>query len=136
VVELSAELVRVKDPSQSYMQLERIPTSIDNMSPSNPFIRGLSSLPIDPACKAHSIIPVEGTGPFEDGGDGVVKYRSAHIEGVESELIVRSSHSTQANPHTVEEVRRILHLHAQSAGCESKAEEKALHDESSPAPQP
>ena len=30
----------------------------------------------------------------------------------ESELVVRSSHSAQGNPHTVEEVRRILRLHA------------------------
>ena len=35
----------------------------------------------------------------------------AHIEPVESELVVKSSHSTQGNPHTIEEVRRILQLH-------------------------
>ncbi len=33
---------------------------------------------------------------------------SAHIEPVESERIVRSSHSAQSNPVTIEEVRRIL----------------------------
>ena len=49
---------------------------------------------------------------FEEGDDGVVKYSSAHIEGVESELVVRSSHSTQGRPETIEEVRRILLLHA------------------------
>jgi hypothetical protein len=52
---------------------------------------------------------VEGEGPVEQGDDGVVP---AHIEPVESELIVRSSHSAQGNPHTIEEVRRILRLHA------------------------
>jgi len=31
---------------------------------------------------------------------------------VDSEYIVRSSHSTQSNPYTIEEVRRILLLHA------------------------
>ena len=31
----------------------------------------------------------------------------------ESELAVKSSHSTQGNPHTIEEVRRILRLHAE-----------------------
>jgi hypothetical protein len=46
------------------------------------------------------------------GDDGVVKYSSAHIEPVESELVVNSSHSTQDNPHTIEEVRRILRLNA------------------------
>jgi hypothetical protein len=48
-----------------------------------------------------------------------VRYQSAHIEGVESELIVRSGHSVQANPQTVLEVRRILLLHAEEA-CRKK----------------
>jgi pimeloyl-ACP methyl ester carboxylesterase len=117
VLELSAELVRVNDSSDSYMSLERIPTSIDNMSPRNPFIKVISSIPIDPGIKAHSIIPVETDGPLEDGDDGVVEYQSAHIDGVESELVVRSNHSCQANPHTVGEVWRILRLHGREAAC-------------------
>jgi hypothetical protein len=43
--------------------------------------------------------------------DGVVAYESAHIEGVASELVVRSGHSTQSHPETIEEVRRILREH-------------------------
>ena len=89
-----------------------IPTALDNMDASNPFIKTLSSLPIAPGVHAHSIIPVKGTGPVDNGNDGVVEYRSAHIDGVESELIVRSGHSTQATPETIEEVRRILYQHA------------------------
>ncbi len=49
------------------------------------------------------------------GDDGVVKYTSAHIDGVDSELVVRSGHSLQQHPHTIEEVRRILLLHAAEA---------------------
>ncbi len=61
---------------------------------------------------AHSIIPVK-TAPIETGDDGFVRYESAHIEAVESELVVLGSgHSTQANPETIEEVRRILYEHA------------------------
>jgi hypothetical protein len=90
-----------------------VPTAVDNMSPAHPFILGLQAIPVVPSVKAHSIIAVEGTGPVEQGDDGVVKYSSAHIEPVESELVVQpSSHSTQGNPHTIEEVRRILRLHA------------------------
>jgi pimeloyl-ACP methyl ester carboxylesterase len=89
-----------------------IPTALDNMDASNPFIKTLSSLPIAPGVRAHSIIPVLGTGPVDDGNDGVVEYKSAHIDGVESEMIVRSGHSTQATPETIEEVRRILYEHA------------------------
>ncbi len=89
-----------------------LPTALDNMDASNPFIKTLSSLPIAPGVHAHSIIPVKGSGPVDDGNDGVVEYKSAHIDGVESELIVRSGHSTQATPETIEEVRRILYEHA------------------------
>lgn len=88
------------------------PTAVDNMSPRNPFIKGLQRVPVAPSIAAHSIISVKGTGPFEDGDDGVVEYKSAHIDGVESELVVRSPHSCQGDPHTMEEVRRILRLHA------------------------
>jgi len=84
--------------------LNQLPTSIDN-------IRAMSDVPIDPRIKAHSIIPVIGAGAPDNLNDGVVTYRSAHIEGVESELVVRSSHSTQAVPETIEEVRRILREH-------------------------
>ena len=40
---------------------------------------------------------------------------SAHIEGVESEVVVRSPHSVQANPEAIGEVRRILLLHLAGA---------------------
>ena len=82
------------------------------MSPGNPFILGLQGIPVVPSVKVNSIVAVEGDGPVEKGDDGVVRYESAHIDGVESELVVRSGHSTQGNPHTIEEVRRILRLHA------------------------
>ena len=91
--------------------MNQLPTSIDNMAPDNRFIRTLVDIPIDPRIKAHSIIPVNGAGPPDNLNDGVVTYKSAHIDGVESELIVRSSHSTQAVPETIEEVRRILREH-------------------------
>jgi hypothetical protein len=37
-----------------------------------------------------------------------VRYESAHLDGVASEKVVHSSHSTQGAPDTIEEVRRIL----------------------------
>jgi pimeloyl-ACP methyl ester carboxylesterase len=90
----------------------KIPTAVDNMDWSNPGLRTLYSLPIAPWVHAHSIIPVL-TEPYQTGEDGVVRYSSAHIEGVESELVVfPSGHSTQGTPPTIEEVRRILYEHA------------------------
>jgi hypothetical protein len=55
---------------------------------------------------------VDTDGPVTQGNDGVVQYSSAHIEPVESELVVRSGHSAAGNPHTIEEVRRILRKQA------------------------
>ena len=90
-----------------------MPSAVDNMSPRHPFIRALQDIPIAPSVAVHSIIAVEGDGPVEEGDDGVVQYTSAHIEPVESELVVRSGHSVQGNPHAIEEVRRILRLHGE-----------------------
>jgi hypothetical protein len=89
----------------------KIPTSVDNMSPDNPFIKKLAEIPVVPGVPYNSIIAVKGDGDPKEGNDGVVAYSSAHIEGAESEYIVRSSHSVQANPLAIEEVRRILLEH-------------------------
>jgi pimeloyl-ACP methyl ester carboxylesterase len=87
-------------------------TSLDQMNPMSGYIQALAAIPIAPGVHAHSIIAVKGDGPAEEGDDGVVKYASAHLEGVESELVVRSDHSVQWAPDAIEEVRRILLLHA------------------------
>ena len=89
----------------------RIPTSIDGMSEDNPVLKALASLPIAPGVVAHSIIAVKPGMDITTGNDGVVAYASAHIEGVESEFVVRSEHSCQGHPFTIEEVRRILLKH-------------------------
>ena len=94
--------------------LEGVPTAVDNMRPGPPFIRTLSASPIAPGVTAHSIIAVEGDGAPEEGSDGVVKYKSAHLEGVASEKILQSDHSTQGHPETILEVRRILLEHVEA----------------------
>jgi triacylglycerol esterase/lipase EstA (alpha/beta hydrolase family) len=98
-----------------HRRIERVPSSIDNMRPGSPFLEGLAELSIAPDVKAHSIIAVTGLGSPLPQNDGVVEYKSAHIEGVESEKIVRSSHSMQGHPETVAEVRRILIEHLEAA---------------------
>ena len=88
-----------------------LPTAVDNMLPGHPFVRTLSESPLAPGVPAHSIIAVLGDGSPLLLNDGVVAYRSAHLEGVESEKIVKSSHSMQSDPATILEVRRILREH-------------------------
>jgi pimeloyl-ACP methyl ester carboxylesterase len=108
----AAQMAKLREPSVLGTPFA-IPTALDNMDSSNPFLNTLADMPIADGVHAHSIIPVQGTGPVEDGNDGVVEYKSAHIDGVESELVVRSGHSTQSTPQTIEEVRRILYKHAE-----------------------
>ncbi|MEJ2231882.1 MAG: hypothetical protein P8X46_11965, partial [Nitrospirales bacterium] len=93
--------------------------SVYAMEPGSPLMTALAPLPLAPGVSGHSIIAVQGDGPVEEGTDGVVAYKSAHLEGMESELVVRSGHSCQSNPHTIGEVRRILLLHAKKI-CETQ----------------
>ena len=99
-----------RDPKiAAKFSIRDIPKSTDNMDPKNRFIKTISSLPIAPGVYAHSIIPVKNpNAPKEKWNDGVVEYSSAHIDGVTSELVVHSGHSTQDHPETIEEIRRIL----------------------------
>ncbi|MFL5267282.1 MAG: esterase/lipase family protein [Stellaceae bacterium] len=86
--------------------------SLFGMTPANPVLQTMATTPIAPGVHAHSIIAVAGNGPVEGSNDGVVQYSSSHLAGVDSENIIRSTHSTQSNPYTIEEVHRILLLHA------------------------
>jgi hypothetical protein len=99
--------------------------SIAGMSPGNPAIEALRKIPVAPGIDAHSIIPTLQDGPLDTRNDGVVEYKSAHIDGVASELVIEhSDHSTQSNPLTVREVRRILLERVTKAcpqGCEAPA---------------
>jgi hypothetical protein len=88
--------------------------AVYGMTPGSPFLKALAPIPIAPGVAAHSIIPIQGDPPPQGQGDGVVMYDSAHIDGVESELVVpRWYHSVQNNPLAIEEVRRILLEHAE-----------------------
>jgi pimeloyl-ACP methyl ester carboxylesterase len=98
--------------------------SLFGMTPNNPVLQVMAATPIAPGVHANSIIAVDGNGPVTGSDDGVVKYESSHLEGVDSEYIVRSGHSTQSNPYTIAEVRRILLLHAADVcrriGCNTR----------------
>src|SRR5206468_6045857 len=81
-VKMNVELLTLQTKGLVLGTAGGIPTSITNMTPGNPFIKNIASVPIADGVTAHSIIAVEGDGPVKEGGDGVVKYVSAHIDGV------------------------------------------------------
>ena len=99
--------------------LKEAPTSIRGLSPQNPMIQVLAEIAIDRGVSFHSIIGDRGLGDGEQGSDGVVPYKSAHLERAESELIVPSDHAATAHPLTVLEVKRILNLHLQQTNLPS-----------------
>jgi triacylglycerol esterase/lipase EstA (alpha/beta hydrolase family) len=111
LTKMSVDLMTLQKQGVFLDSVAGIPTSIDNMNPNNAFIKNLAAIPIADGVVAHSIIAVDSDAPLSEAGDGVVKYMSAHIDGVESEKIMRSGHSLQGNPETIMEVKRILHEH-------------------------
>ncbi len=90
---------------------DQAPTSVDGMSADSPVMKTVARLPLAPGITGHSIIAVLPGQDIKTGNDGVVEYSSAHIDGMESEKVVRSGHSAQGHPETIEEVRRILLRH-------------------------
>jgi pimeloyl-ACP methyl ester carboxylesterase len=107
------EMLRLSEGSEAGKFTHgKMPTSLDGMSPKNPGLLAIAEIPVDPRIKAHSIIPVlDPDKPRQKWKDGVVAYQSAHVDYVESQFIVRSYHSCLDQPDTIEEMRRILHLH-------------------------
>ncbi|PWU21331.1 MAG: hypothetical protein C5B50_02015 [Verrucomicrobia bacterium] len=114
VLHAREELFGAIEASRLPPELRSVPSSLSGMSPKNPVLLKIADTPLAPGVTAHSIIAVKGNGDPAKGNDGVVKYISAHVPYTESELIVRSGHSCQAKPATIEEMRRILLKHLAS----------------------
>ena len=90
----------------------RIPNGIDNLSDTDPFIVAAANLPISPRVRYHTIVGVyKSKGPLQDSDDGLVPYKSSHLDGADSDLAVPSWHSVQETPAAILELRRILRLH-------------------------
>ena len=92
--------------------------SIKNLSPNDPTIKALSELSIDAGVPFHSIIGDQGIGDGEEGTDGMVAYKSSHLEGAESELIVPTNHGAHLHPLAILELKRILKLHLVQLGLD------------------
>ncbi len=104
-----------RDPSFRYAK-----TSLDSLAPDSPLLPVLVSAKPAPGVHFHNVIgvlPDEGiVGKFAAGTDGVVSYESAHLDGIDSEVVIQADHSrVHQHPLAVLEVRRILLLHAASA---------------------
>ncbi len=112
--DLLSKLVKENPDAFDRRRFRRLPTSIETLEPPGRDANVLSALlAMEPAQEVsfHSIIGSNRPGPVDTTTDGVVPYRSAHLEGVKSELVVRSDHGVQRDPEAILEVRRVLREH-------------------------
>ena len=92
----------------------KVLTGIDNLVPNNRILAALRELPFVKGIPYHSIVGNIEQADTVGGTDGIVPYWSSHLDGAESELVVKSNHSVQQNPLAIQEVRRILLEHLKS----------------------
>jgi pimeloyl-ACP methyl ester carboxylesterase len=101
-----------------------LPTSVDLLAPNAPALQLMVARPRPERVHFHSIVGVVSTattnaerwlaGDSRDPGDGVVPYKSAHIDNVDSELVVPADHfHVHHHPLAIQEVRRVLMEHYQ-----------------------
>ena len=81
-------------------------TSLDSLSPRNPYYTALEKLPI--RRPFDTILGDRGRGDTPSSSDGVVGYRSAHWDGAGSETVVPYGHQCAMKPQVCEQLDRIL----------------------------
>ncbi|WP_435009895.1 esterase/lipase family protein [Tundrisphaera lichenicola] len=107
--EIAKEIVELNGPDLIAPELRRMPlNAIGNLRTDSPILQTLDKIPIDPSVPYHSIIPQIGK---LLPTDGVVEYRSSHLEGSESELVFPGTHFSQKDPVVTAELTRILREH-------------------------
>ena len=95
----------------------RTANAIETLAPAHRFVQAINKIPVDSGIPLHVISADQGKGGNKDRtkpemSDGIVPYWSSHIEGAASELVVPSDHGAHQHPQAIDEVRRILRLHA------------------------
>ncbi|MCB1064588.1 MAG: hypothetical protein KDN20_16925 [Verrucomicrobiae bacterium] len=93
------------------------PTSVDDLHAHSPILRTVSRLPFSRDLTIHSIVGKVGDGPLSESNDKMVPYWSSHLIEAVSEVVVPCKHGDIAHhPQSVEEIRRILHVHLDEGG--------------------
>jgi hypothetical protein len=111
LVNLGRERARYAKDVEGHRHLNRMPVSVDSLSPENPFVCAINNVPIQTGIPYHVIAGDRGRGDAPKSSDGLVPYWSSHLPGAVSEKIVASHHNAQQHPDAYAEVLRILKLH-------------------------
>jgi pimeloyl-ACP methyl ester carboxylesterase len=122
----ATDLIQADPDLPPELRKGHILTSVDMLNPEDRTLELLAGKPRPDPVRYHSVIGlvsrsqlgIEGLLPglgVPEQGDGVVPYRSAHLDGVDSEVTVPAEHMhVHHHPLAVREVRRILLEHAKS----------------------
>lgn len=116
LTELTNKLVLSNPGFFKNKELLTTTTSIDSLAPSDPIFPVMISAQKGSGVKYHNIIGRIRREDFltklAEDGDGIVSYKSAHLDDVTSEVIVTADHiSVHRHPLATLEVRRILLEH-------------------------
>jgi pimeloyl-ACP methyl ester carboxylesterase len=99
-------------PEKSRQHLELPRTSIDSLSPKSAILRLVRGNPIPQPVHHHNIVAVNRGRNADTWTDGVVTWKSSHLDDVDSERVIQAGHSEVVrSPETVREIRRILFEH-------------------------
>ncbi len=108
---LLIQLIRDNPDAFDRKRFRNMPTSIENLATNYESLLALLAMRPGPNVILHSIIGAKKPGPVPSSTDGAVPYTSSHLDGVETERVVRSDHGVQKDPEAILEVRRILLEH-------------------------
>ncbi len=120
LLKLTEETRHLTTLDAAALRLGLMPNSIETLTPNDPFVRTIDSIPTVPGVPFHSIMGDRGKGGNKDrtkpvSTDGFVPYWSSHLDGAKSETIVPSGHSAHQNAQAIEKVRSILHDDARTS---------------------
>jgi pimeloyl-ACP methyl ester carboxylesterase len=127
-IRLANELSKANPKAWPALQKGSLPTSVEMLKPGSPALELIAYQPEPGGVHYHSIIgelPAEERyleyfipgGTTREKTDGVVTYASAHLDSVDSEIVVPADHlHVHHHPLAVQEVKRILLEHLRSPG--------------------
>lgn len=90
---------------------KEVPNAIDLLSPSSHFVKTTATVPLDTSILYHSIIGIRNSKYGPGSSDGIVPYKSSHLDITLSEKLVPTTHEAHKHPLAIDEVKRILKLH-------------------------
>src|SRR5262249_35856778 len=128
LMRLANDLAKANPKAWPLLHKGKLPTSLDMLKPGSPVLELIAYQPEPGGLHYHSIIGelpkceryleylIPG-GTTQEKTDGAVTYASAHLDSVDSEIIVPADHlHVHHHPLAVQEVKRILLEHLKPPG--------------------